>query len=104
MFANAVVDAFVVAAENYDVVEHRHAVGHFLVEDFAVRSGENHFVIVALRLQRAYAAVYRLYLYYHAGIASKGIVVDLAVAVGGVVAKIVHNYIHQPFVAGALDD
>ena len=67
-----------------------------LVEQIAVGRGEDHFVVVALGFEGCYAAIHRLHLHYHAGLAAEGVVVDLAVLVGGVVAKVVDMKLGQP--------
>ena len=104
MLTDAVVYAFIVTAKYDYVLEHRHTVGHALVEHLAVGSGEYHLVIVALRAEGLDAAVDRLDLNHHTRIAAEGIVVDLAVAVGSVVAEIMHLYVNESLIAGTLDD
>ena len=89
MVAHALVDALVVAAEDYDVALHREVVSHVLVELFAVGRREYHLVVVALCLQLRYAAVYRLALHHHAGKTTVRIVVYAAPFVSGVVAQVV---------------
>lgn len=75
----------------YDyIIEQREAVGHALVEYFAVGGCEYHLVVVAAAFQLAYAAVDGFDLYDHAGIAAEGIVVDFAVAVGRVISQVMH--------------
>ena len=103
MLAYTVVDAFVVAAEYDDIVEQRQRVGHGLAEDFAVGGGEYHLVVVALGLEGADATVYRLNLYHHARVAAEGVVVDLAVAVGGIVAQVMHRNGTQAFILSSLE-
>ena len=49
MLADAVINAFVVAAEEDETVEQRHCVGHALVERFAVGRGVDDFVVGAFR-------------------------------------------------------
>ena len=104
MLAYAVVNAFVMSAQYYDVLEHGHFVGHFLVELLAVGRGEDNLVVFALAFQCGYAAVYGLALHYHAGEPAEGVVVHAAVLVGGVVAQVVHVYFNQSFLLGARQD
>lgn len=89
MVAHTLVDALVVAAEDYDVALHREVVSHVLVELFAVWRREYHLVVVALRLQLRYAAVYRFALHHHSGESAVRIVVYAAPFVSGVVAQVV---------------
>ena len=104
MLSDAVVHALVMAAEYDDVFEHRHGVGHRLVEGLAVGRGEDHFVVVTLRFQVAYSAVNRLNLHHHSGFAAEGVIVDLAVAVGGVVAEVMDVDFHETLVLRAFED
>ena len=101
MFADTVVYTFVVAAENDEVLRQREGVGHRLVKLFAVRRGEYNLVIVTLRFQVGYGAVYRFDLHYHSCFASEGVVIDLAVLVCGVFTQIVDHYFAQSFVLRA---
>ena len=96
MFPYPVVDPLVVAAEDYDIVQQRHAVGHRLVEPLPVGRRENHLVVIPLGLQSADAAVNRLYLHHHSRLTPERVVVDLAVLVGRIVAEVMDMELHQP--------
>ena len=98
MLAYAVVYTFVVAAQYYYIVEHRQGVGHPLVKNFSVGRGEYHLIVIALCFECRYTAVHRFYLYHHPGVSAEWIIVDLSVAVGGIVAEIVDFYLAQTFV------
>ena len=102
--ADALVDALVVAAEDDDVVQQAEGVGHWLREELAVGSGEDDFVVVTLGFQRGDAGVDGLYLHDHSGLAAEGVVVDLAVLVGGVVAQVVDVNLGQALLPGAPED
>ena len=91
------------AAQDDNVIKHGQLVGGLLVENLAIGSGENHFVIITLGAQGADGSVHRFNLYYHTGLAAKGIVVDFAVAIGGIIAEVVDVYFRQTLVAGTAD-
>ena len=88
VFADAVVDAFEVAAEDYDVAFEGEVVGHFLVELPAVGGDEDYFVVLALREELGQAAVDGFDFHHHAGEAAEWVVVDFAVFVGGIIVEI----------------
>ena len=98
MLADAVVDAFVMAAEDNQVFRQRQRVCHPLVELLAVGCHKNHLIVVAFRLQRGDATVHRLYLHNHTCLAAKRIVVDVAMLVKTVFAEIVHHDFRQSLV------
>ena len=96
MFADAIVNAFVVSTENDEILRHGQRVGERLVKLFTVGRGEDDFIIVSLRFERGDAVVNRLALHDHAGEAAEGVVIDAAVFVVGVVTKVVKMYFNQP--------
>ena len=100
MVAHALVHALVVTAEDDQIAHHRQVVGHALRQLLTVGRGEDHFVVVALRLQRGYAAVDRLYLHHHTSLTSKGIVIDTAPLVERIVTKIVQMDFRQTLLGG----
>ena len=104
MFANAVVDTLVVPAQNDEVLRQRKAVGHGLVEAFAVGCGKDDLVVVPFRFQCRYTRVDRLAGHDHSGKASEGIVVDAAVTVGGVIAQVVHVDFSKSLFLGTAQD
>ena len=97
MFADAMVDAFVVATQDDEVLFHRQVVCHVLVELFSVGRGEYHFVVVALSFQSRDAAVYRFTLHHHAGKSAVWIIVHSFPLVGRVVTQIVQMDFCQSF-------
>ena len=88
------------AAEDDQIAHHRQVVGHALRQLLTVGRGEDHFVVVALRLQRGYATVDRLYLHHHTSLTSKGIVIDTAPLVERIVTKIVQMDFRQTLLGG----
>ena len=92
------------SAENDNVFGKRERVGHRLVEDVAVGRSENHLVVVAFAHQMLNAAVHRLNLHHHAGLAAERIVVHFFVLAKRPVAQVVHMYFHKPLVLGALQN
>ena len=100
MVADALVDTFVVAAEDDDVAEHRQVVGHLLRKLLSVGRGKDHFVVVAFSLEGADGPVDGFALHHHAGETSIGIVVDAPPFVGGIVAQVVQVYLCQTFFLG----
>ena len=104
MLANAVVYAFVMSAEYYDIFEKRETVGERLGEHFTVRRSENHLVIVALGFESRDRTVDRLDLHDHAGCAAERVVVDFAVAVGSVVAQVVYGDSDESLLLGAFQN
>ena len=88
------------SAQDDEVFTKGERVGHRLVELFAVRCGENHFVVVPFRLQGRDAAVYRFALHHHARKAAERIVVHPAVLIRGIVAQVVQMDFHQAFLLG----
>ena len=100
VFADAVVDAFVVAANDDDILLQAQVVRHRLVELLAVGGSEYHLVIMSLSLQRRDTRIQRLTLYHHTGLAAVGIVIDAAPFVGGIVAQIMDVYLCQALTLG----
>ena len=97
MVAHSLVDALIVAGQDDEVALQRQLVGYMLVEAFAVRRGEDHFVVVALGLQGTDAAVYRLALHHHSCRTAVGIVVHPPPFVQRVVSQVVKPYLGQSF-------
>ena len=103
MLAYAIVNPLVVSAEYDYILTQRERVGHGLVEGLAVGRSEYHLVIFTLLLEMRYGTVYRLNLHHHSGLATKGVVINLTVLVGGVFAEIMHGYLHKPLVLRTLE-
>ena len=104
VFADAVIDALVVSAEDDEVLEQREAVSHWLVEALAVGRGVDHLVVCALGLQGRDGTVDRLDLHHHAGLAAEGIIVRASPFVRRVVAQVVQVDLRQPAVLRAPQD
>ena len=102
MIAHALVDPFVVAAENDDILLERQLVGGFLVETPAVRGCEDDLVVVPLGSQMGDQTVDRLNLQNHAGAKAEGIIINLTMFVECPVTQIMHIYLAEPFVLCAL--
>ena len=94
MFSDAVIHTLVMPAQNHDVLSQRQLIGYGLVEQFAVGRGENYLVIFTLALQLLHATEHRLDLHNHSCLSAKGVVVNLAVLVGGPVAQVVDVNFH----------
>ena len=84
------------SAENYDVIKHRHAVSHRLVEPLPVGRGENHLVIITFGFKCGDTTVDWLNLHHHPGLPAERIIIHLPVLVGSVVTQIMHMELHQP--------
>ena len=104
MFADAVVDALVVAAEDNQVVERREAVGFVLVVADAVGRGVDHLVVFPFRFEGFDAAVDRFDLHYHTRLSAEGVVVRGAVLVFCVVPDVVDMDFDQPLLLRTLED
>ena len=100
MFADAMVDTFVVSAKNDDVVEQRQFVGNMLIELLSVGRGEDDLVVVAFSLQRRDTAVDGLTLHHHPRKAAVGIIVHPTPLVQCVVAKVMQPDLCQSFLFG----
>ncbi len=79
MFADALVDAFVVSAQYHQVAFQRQSVGQWLVEAVAVRGHKDNFVVGSLRLQIFDSVGDRFGHHDHAGAAAKLVIVELFV-------------------------
>ena len=104
MFSYSVVNAFVVSADDDDILLEAEFVSHGLVELFAIRGCEYYLVIVAFGLEGCDASVERLALYEHASSSTEGVVVHTPVFVGSVVSEVVDMYFCQSFLLGSSED
>ena len=104
VFADAVVDPLVVAAEDDDVFERREAVGLALVVAYAVGRGVDDLVVGAFGLQFLDQFEDGLGLHHHARLAAEGVVVGGLAAVVGVVVQVVDDDPLEPFGLRALED
>ena len=104
MFANAVVHALVVAAEDHQVFLAGKLVGHLLGERFPVRGREDDLIVGALGLEPLHEPVDRLDHHHHSGIAAEAVVVDLAPAPEATFPDVVYMDFHEPLVLGTFDD
>ena len=95
MFADAIVDALVVSAEDDEILLQAHLVGDVLVEAFAIGRDVDHVIVVALGLQGRDAAVDGLALHHHTGKAAIGIVVHASPFVACIVAQVVQMNLCQ---------
>ena len=95
MLADAVVDAFVMAAEDDDVFERRQPVGLVLVVPRAVRRGVDDFIVSPLALELLDQFEHRFALHDHTRLAAERIVVGGLAAVVGVVVQVVYDDLHQ---------
>ena len=104
VFADAVVDALVVAAEDDDVVERREPVGFVLVVADAVGRGVDDLVVVPLGLEFLDQFEDRFALEDHARFAAEGVVVGGLAAVVGVVVEVMDDDLDQPLLLRAVQD
>ena len=104
MFSYSVVNAFVVSADDADILLEAEFVSHRLVDPFAIRGCEYYLVIVAFGLEGCDASVERLALYEHASSSTEGVVVHTPVFVGSVVSEVVDMYFGQSFLLGSSED
>ena len=95
MLSHAVVNTFVVTAEDDDILAHREAVCLVLVMGDAIGRGVDNLVIVTLRLQLLHKLEDRLALHHHSCLATKGVVVGGLAIVVGVVVQIMDNNLNQ---------
>ena len=104
VLANAVVHTLVVATQDHDVLLERQGIGHGLVELLTVGRGKDDFIILALAFQLLHATPHGLNLHHHARLATKGVIIHLAVLAQAPVAQVVHVNLHQALVLGPLQD
>ena len=104
MFADALVDALVVAAQDDDVLLEGELIGYALGEDFSVGGHVDDFVVVALCLELAYAVEHGLHHHDHAGISAIGVVVYGLAAAEAVFAEVVYVYLCQALLDGPAGD
>ena len=102
--SHALVNTFVVTAEDDDVLLERELISHLLVEAFAVGGSEDNLIVLPLGGKLADDAVDRLDLQHHSGTKTERIVIDLAMLVKGVVTEIVDVDLAETFVLGTLND
>ena len=76
-------------AEDDQVIEERHLVGHGLVEGLAVGGGIDHLVIFPLAFECADRPINRLDLHHHACLAAEWVIVHPAPLVGSVITEVV---------------
>ena len=102
VFADTMVDAFVVATQNDDVFECRKSVGFVLVVAYSVGRSVDNLVVVALAAKFLDGSIYGLDFHNHTRLATKRIVVGGASSVVGVVAQIVYVYLGVTCILGTL--
>ena len=104
MFADALVDAFVVAAQDDDVLLEGKLVGDALVQDLAVRGHVDDLVVVPLGLQFLDHPEHGLHHHHHAGVAAVAVVVHGQARPEAVFAEVVDMDFHQAFLDGPARD
>ena len=100
MFADAVVDALVVTAQDDQVSACGQAVAHTLVQHLPVRRGVDHLVVLPLRGQVRDSPVQRFRLDDHAGVASEAVIVYLLVVALAVVMQVDNMNLHESLFPG----
>ena len=101
MFPYAVIDTFIMTAQNNEITRHRQTVSHRLVESLTVGSGKNHLIVIPLAFQLSDSPIHRLYLHDHTGLSPKWIVVDPPMFIQRVIPKIVNHDFDQLFILGS---
>lgn len=104
MLADPVIHAFVMSAEDHDVLLAGKLVGRLLRERLPVGRREDDLVVAALGLELFHQAEDRLDHHHHAGIAAETVIVHLPVPPFAVLAQVVDMDFREPLVAGPLDD
>jgi hypothetical protein len=92
------------SAEDNDVLQQRQAVGQSLIELGSIRGHVQDSLILPLSLQFSNAGGNRLDHHHHSGSSAKGVVVNLAVLVDGVIAELVQVNGGNAFLLGPLQD
>ena len=100
MVTNTLVNAFVMSAEDDNILHHREVIGSMLSETLSIRRCENDLVIVSFFTQMGYAAVDRFYLHHHTRKASIGIVVNTTPLVESIVAQVMDMDFGESFLLG----
>ena len=83
------------SANQEQIFERRHAVGHRLVQGLPVRGGVDHGIVVALGQKALDALKKGLGLDHHPGASAKGVVVDLFVLAAAKFAEVVQMNLDQ---------
>ena len=104
MLADAVVNAFVMTAENNEILLKRQVIGLFLTELSAIGRRVDDLVVMALTGQMTDDVEHRFNADDHAGFAAEGVVVHAPVLVGRVVAQVVDLQVDDALRAGPADD
>ena len=102
--AQALVDAFVVAADHQQVAGERQLVHASLLELLAVGGEEDDLVVGAFGLQGRDGVVEGLHGEHHACGRAEGRVVHFFVLVGAPLTQVVHVHLDQPLFDASLDD
>ena len=102
--ADALVDAFVVPAENHDVFLEREFIRHPLVEGGGIGGGVDDFVVVTPGGKLVDAVEHGLYHHHQSRFPAEGIVVHFPEFVFRPVADVVDVDFHDAFVLSPLED
>ena len=100
VFADAFVNALVMAAQDDDILLEGQLVGYSLVQDLPVRSHIDDFVVVPFRPQFLDHPEHRLHHHDHAGVAAIAIVIHGEARPEAVLAEVVDVDFHQAFFDG----
>ena len=103
MFPDAVVDSFVMAAEDNDIALEGEFVGNALVEGLSVRSHKDKLVVIPLGLEFLYHSEDGLDHHHHSGITAVTVVIDVLSRADSVFAGIVDMNLDQSLLFGAFD-
>ena len=104
MLTDALVDPFVVAAEDDEVLLQAHLVRNALIEGLPIGRSIDHLIVVALALEVGDSAVDRLDLQDHPCLTPEGIVIDTAPLIRSVVTDIVDMKLEEALLLGTADD
>ena len=104
MLPDAVVNTFVVPAQDNHILHTRNLIGIALVQDFAVGRGVDNLVVFPLALEMIYEIIDRFDFHNHTGIPAKGVVVYLLVIATAPVVQVVDVNLYQTLVPGPFYD
>jgi len=95
MISYPLVNSFVMPTDHHQVVFQRKAIGHLLIECFAIRSKVDDIVVLCI-FQKALNCIYkRLCHHYHSCAATKRIIIHLCPGISGVISQIDDVYLQQ---------
>ena len=98
------VDTFIMATKDDDILQHRKAVGFVLVISHTIGRGEDNLVVMTLRLQLLDKLKDRLALHNHTCLATERIVVGGLTFIVGIVVEVMYHNLCQALLLSLLED